>query len=679
MFFLASTLAAIMGLFIPGLLILSALTSNWFVSLTCAPPVSIAVLILTGIAMSFASIGGPLLLLAIATLVALVIYLASQKVRRDTSGHGFSIDTKTLFGIALYVITAGVFTYLIFIRNLPASTAFVQYDDNMTHLGAIKSMIDGGSLNIFASNAYSATAYAEVPAHPSGYYPAAYYLISAIAGSVPGVITSTAENAANVAFTITCFPLGMCSLIDCLIDRNTKWHHWLAASVLTCAFLAFPLRMLTVHGAFPNFGAFCLVPSLCALFIRVQNLIIEQSDNPIPSALGFVLASAGTAATHPNAIFFASVILLPYLIMYFVPKLIRSKHEQSKKTGRLVRLTQHGLVALYIMLWVLLNRSDAMAGIVRFNWSWSMTVLEKITALITCSYYFGVQQLPLAVLVAIGAVSGIRNRDNRWVVIAYLLCCALFCFGAVDSKLIKQLAIGFWYTDPERIAAMLSIAAIPVAALGLSTALSCIEKLLFHSAEASTNRRGRVSANVLVLFTLGFLLYNTGDLLPSGSQISQWTTAIGQIKGVYNSEPFQPYTKDEQAFVEEVKNYLPSNELVINFPYDGSIFSYPINNLNVYYKAKSLNNETTESQLIRTGLNRIATNPEIQNAARKIGAKFVLTLDRSSFKQVNETDANDGYVNYRISQWTGLDITDETPGFKLIISEGSLCLYEITI
>lgn len=677
MFFLASMLTAIMGLFIPGLLILSALTSNWFVSLTCAPPASIAVLILTGVAMSFVSIGGPLLLLAIATLVALVIYLVSRKVRRDAPGHDTSFDAKTLFGIALYVITAGVFTYLIFIRNLPASTAFVQYDDNMTHLGAIKSMIDGGSLNIFASNAYSATAYAEVPAHPSGYYPAAYYLIAAIAGSIPGVITSTAENAANVAFTITCFPLGMCALIDCLIDRKDKWNHWLAASVLTCAFLAFPLRMLTVHGAFPNFGAFCLVPSLCALFIRVLSLIIEQSDNPIPSALGFVLASAGTAATHPNAIFFASVILLPYLIMNFVPKLIRSKHEQSKKTDCFVRLTQLGLMALYILLWVLLNRSSVMAGIVGFSWTWSMGALEKIAALITCSYYFGVQQLPLAVLVAIGAVSGIRNRDNHWVVIAYLLCCALFCFGAVDSKLIKQLAIGFWYTDPERIAAMLSIAAIPVAALGLSTLLSCIEKVLFRSAEASTNRRSSVVTNVLALILLAFLLYDTGDFLPSDSQASQWTTAMGQVKGVYSSEPFQPYTKDEQAFVEKVKNYLPSNELVINFPYDGSIFSYPINNLNVYYKAKSLDNETVESRLIRTGLNHIATDSDVQNAIREIGAKYVLVLDRSGFRQISETDANDGYVNYRISQWTGLDITDETPGFELAMSAGGLRLYRI--
>lgn len=678
MFFLASTLAAIMGLFIPGLLILSALTSNWFVSLTCAPPVSIAVLILTGIAMSFASIGGPLLLLAIATLAALVIYLASQKVRRDTSGHGFSIDAKTLFGIALYVITAGVFTYLIFIRNLPASTAFVQYDDNMTHLGAIKSMIDGGSLNIFASNAYSATAYAEVPAHPSGYYPAAYYLIAAIAGSIPGVITSTAENAANVALTITCFPLGMCALIDCLIDRKDKWNHWLAASVLTCAFLAFPLRMLTVHGAFPNFGAFCLVPSLCALFIRVHSLILEQSSSVIPSTLGFVLASIGTAATHPNAIFFASVILLPYLIMYFVPKLIRSKHEQSKKADCFVRLTQLGLTALYILLWVLLNRSSVMAGIVGFNWSWSMSILEKIATLITCSYYFGVQQLPLAVLVAIGAASGIRSRDNRWVVISYLLCCALFCFGAVDSKLIKQLAIGFWYTDPERIAAMVSIAAVPVAAIGLSTSLDCIEKLLLrYVAVSQTNERSPIAPDILAIFVLVILLYNTGNLCPSDSQTSQWTTAMGQVRGVYNSESFQPYSEDEQAFVEKVKNYLSTNELVINFPYDGSIFSYPINNLNVYYKAKSLSNETAESQLIRTKLNRIATDSEVQNAVKAIGAKYVLILDRSGFRQINETDANDGYINYQISQWSGFEINDETPGFHPILKERGLRLYRI--
>ena len=679
MFFLASVLTAIMALFIPGLLILSALTSNWFVSLTCAPPVSVAVLVLTGIVMSVASLGGPLLLLTIATLASLVIYLASRKVKRYAANRNLPFDdAKTLFGVALYVITAGFFTYLIFIRNLPSSTAFVQYDDNMTHLGAIKSMIDGGSLNIFASNAYSATAYTEVPAYPSGYYPAAYYLITSIAGSIPGVITSTAENATNIAFTITCFSLGMCALIDCLINRKDKWHHWAAASVLACAFIAFPLRMLTVHGAFPNFGAFCLTPSLCAIFIRMLNQILEQNSSAVPSALGFVLASIGTAATHPNAIFFTSVILLPYLIINFIPKLIDEKIGSSKSAGRLVRAIQFGTAAVYVFAWVLLNRSNVLAGIVQFNWSWSMTVIEKIKALITCSYYFGVEQLPLAVLVAIGAASGIWSRDNRWVVISYLLCCALFCFGAVDSKLVKQLAIGFWYTDPERIAAMVSIAAVPVAAIGLSTSLDCIEKLLLrYVAVSQTNERSPIAPNILAIFVLVVLLYNTGDLCPSDSQASQWTTAMGQVRGVYNSESFQPYSEDEQAFVEKVKNYLSTNELVINFPYDGSIFSYPINNLNIYYKAKSLSNETAESQLIRTKLNRIATDSEVQNAVKAIGAKYVLILDRNGFRQINETDANDGYINYQISQWSGFEINDETPGFHPILKERGLRLYRI--
>lgn len=679
MFFLASVLTAIMALFIPGLLILSALTSNWFVSLTCAPPVSVAVLVLTGIVMSVASLGGPLLLLTIATLASLVIYLASRKVKRYAANRNLPFDdAKTLFGVALYVITAGFFTYFIFIRNLPSSTAFVQYDDNMTHLGAIKSMIDGGSLNIFASNAYSATAYTEVPAYPSGYYPAAYYLITSIAGSIPGVITSTAENATNIAFTITCFPLGMCALIDCLINRKDKWHHWAAASVLACAFIAFPLRMLTVHGAFPNFGAFCLTPSLCAIFIRMLNQILEQNSSAVPSALGFVLASIGTAATHPNAIFFASVILLPYLIINFIPKLIDEKIGSSESAGRLARAIQFGTAAVYVFAWVLLNRSNVLAGIVQFNWSWSMTVIEKIKALITCSYYFGVEQLPLAVLVAIGAASGIWSRYNRWVVISYLLCCALFCFGAVDSKLVKQLAIGFWYTDPERIAAMVSIAAVPIAAIGLSTSLNFIQRLLFRFVSASqTNRRSRIVANVLTLFVLVILLYNTGDLWPSDGQASQWTAAMGQVKGVYNSESFQPYSKVEQAFVEKVKDYLPTNTLVINFPYDGSIFSYPINNLNVYYKAKSLNNETAESQLVRTRLNRIAVDSEVQNAVQRIGAKYVLILDRSGFRQINETDANDGYINYQISQWSGFEINDETPGFHPILKERGLRLYRI--
>lgn len=679
MFFLASIVAAILGLFIPGTLILSSLTSNWFVSITCAPPVSIASLILVGIAMSSFSLSGPLALLAISTLLSLAAYLVSRWLRPHNSNQESEFNAKDLLGISLYIITAGVFTYFLFIRYLPSSAAFVQYDDNMTHLGAIKSMIDGGSLNIFASNAYSATVCAEVPAHPSSYYPAAYYLIPAIAGSVPGVLTSTAENAANIAFTIACFPLGMSSLIACLIDKDAKRRNWAAASMLTCAFLAFPLRMLTVHGAFPNYGAFCLVPSLCTLFINAFERVIEQDSRSAPSILGFAMASIGTAATHPNAIFFVSVLLLPYLIMNFIPKLIQTRFEQAPNKKRFILATQVGLVALYFVIWVLLNRSSAMSSIVKFNWAWSMTAVEKLKALVTCSYYFGIPQFPLAILVALGMISGIRSRENRWIVISYLFCCLLFFFGAVESNLLKQLAIGFWYTDPERVAAMVSICAQPVSALGLSALLGCAKKLLSRSPQTPSDRSKRAWFYALSLSILVVLLYDQGELGQSSNQTSQWAIATGQVRGVYNSESFQPYTRDEQAFVEKVKSNLPANALVINFPYDGSIFSYPINNLNIYYKAKSLDNETTESELIRTRLNRIATDIDVQNAVQTIGAKYVVILDRSGFKQVNETDANDGYINYRISQWTGLDITDETPGFKLTMNEGDLRLYEITI
>ena len=76
-------------------------------------------------------------------------------------------------------------------------------------------------------------------------------------------------------------------------------------------------------------------------------------------------------------------------------------------------------------------------------------------------------------------------------------------------------------------------------------------------------------------------------------------------------------------------------------------------------------------------MNRIATDSEVQKAVKAIGAKYVLILDRSGFRQINETDANDGYINYQISQWSGFEINDETPGFHPILKGRELRLYRI--
>ena len=95
----------------------------------------------------------------------------------------------------------------------------------------------------------------------------------------------------------------------------------------------------------------------------------------------------------------------------------------------------------------------------------------------------------------------------------------------------------------------------------------------------------------------------------------------------------------------------------------------------MYYRRFSLPSseaETKESQLIRNHLFEISYNRDVRSACDKLGLKYVLILD------LNEQDNPHHFWSYFPDQWEGIEtINDDTPGFKTVLSEGSMRLYEI--
>ena len=74
-------------------------------------------------------------------------------------------------------------------------------------------------------------------------------------------------------------------------------------------------------------------------------------------------------------------------------------------------------------------------------------------------------------------------------------------------------------------------------------------------------------------------------------------------------------------------------------------------------------------------MNEYATNGDVQEAVKKTDAKYLLLLD---------VDVNDKaqtrywFDHYYEELWQGMDaITEETPGFKVVLAEGDMRLYEI--
>ena len=84
--------------------------------------------------------------------------------------------------------------------------------------------------------------------------------------------------------------------------------------------------------------------------------------------------------------------------------------------------------------------------------------------------------------------------------------------------------------------------------------------------------------------------------------------------------------------------------------------------------------ETPEATLIRTHLADIASDSEVKAAASAIDAHYLLLLDIGT----DSNDLNRILPVYKESEWEGLNtVTEDTPGFTLLLAKDGMRLYRI--
>ena len=185
-------------------------------------------------------------------------------------------------------------------------------------------------------------------------------------------------------------------------------------------------------------------------------------------------------------------------------------------------------------------------------------------------------------------------------------------------------------------------------------------------------------ASAFMVFVPVFLLtfFPTFNLSGLGSV----KTGFGTVRDTlyqYNtmSEDAQCYSKEEIVFADKVKGIVGDSR-VLNYPYDGSCFSYALNDLNVvfsfwYYVDLD---KTVPENLLRMSIDEVASDAGVQRACIIEDVEYVMILDYGHL-------FGEGVFNYsnRVPEaWSGLaSLSDSTPGFDLVLSEGDMRLYRV--
>ena len=675
-FFCAAALA-LACLVLPGFLIARGMGARAEFALGVAPLVTLAcygvmsiVFGATGIPCGWFSLPLPLIVIGAA------MWVVARRRGRGVE-LGFSAEAERPFaetGLAswlspvrlgmLLAVAAAIATSLaVYVLNIGEPDAFIQNYDNAAHLSRI---------HLFATTQNYSTLL-------GGTYPSAWHGIAALVESTLGVSSMMAEHAANLAFIVGAYPIGTVFLAAVLSPerRRVVWM----SGLLCLSFGFFPWRIMLFGPLYPNLAAFCLMPAVAALFILLCAPKVGAPER-IRYGVLFVLGGMAMALSQPNAIFSTGVFLIPFCV-WRVYRLVAEALGDRKRKAIIAVAAAAGVAVLFAALWYALSQMPFMASIVYYYRDTPLDFAQAVRWALGFSFVIKRQQYLIAMVVALGALVLLVRPRTRWVVFSFALIMFLFAVSISIEHPIANILVGFWYSDYYRLAATACVFAVPLVATGMDAVASgvqwCAGKLAVRAEgdrARSLKMAGSVAAGAAVAVIMA-INYVPFEFIGQYYRSYGFDAVAYEMRDMYQDESKVVVGPEEIAFLEEVAQIVPAGEVIMNVPYDGSVFGYVLSDLDLVYNSFGFD-PTAEAGVLREGVDRIATDADVQAAAETEGVRWVLQLDQGTGPQHFNEDGSIYPFGYYIESWLGITgVNDDTPGLECVLAEGDMRLYRI--
>lgn len=688
-----ASIICIAAIAVPGTLGLWAAGLPLAWSVCCSPLIGLTLLAVVGQALALAGIASsPLLIFGIEAAIVAIIFAVARALKLKQ----VQMPRIPLWMPLIYVAVGAALGYNLFVSRIGSPDALFQAYDVTQHLNIIQSMSESGRFTSLGVNPYmSATDAAIAPIDYSGFYPAAWHALCALVIMISGVATTVSINASMFIMCAVAFPLAALAFISAVFPGKKKAQ--LIGAVVCLAFVSFPWNLLTFGPVYPNVAGYCLVPAAMAVFVSLLSDGYDVSDR-VRFVVALLAAAVGLALCHPSAIFTCIVILSPYV----VHRICDACNEKGAKAPIKLGLSA-AFVAFVAAFWLVCYKLPVFQDTVTHTWKPYAWAWQEIVNILLLSHTFGfytetAAQYALAALVVFGFFTCVFTRGKRWIGVSYLIACYILIIAATHSDELKQLVGGFWYTDPMRLASVCVIAAIPLAVLGMEWLHGVLCRLLdrYNAPLGRATRTRALGCGVAALFLVlnfmpSFNLAGThhtytaeeykkyGDLEDRDRPVKSLSTTFGDYRQIasdiytYN----EPLDSTERVFLAKAQELVSEDGFIVNDPMDGSFLAYGVYGMRMYYRnftGFGGSGESAASQTLRLHLSEYAENDEVKAAVEEIDARYVLVM-RGTKAEANFIDLRGDYDQ---SLFTGItSITEDTPGFKLLLKTGSMALYEI--
>jgi hypothetical protein len=637
-------LCALLVLFAPGAVASWAIGLRRLALWAFAPVASIAMIVLVSTAFGFAHIRWTLLsalaglLVVAALLVGARFLLRMPGVRPAVRGARWPLVLGLVAGAVLTAARFGLY--------IVSPEYISQSNDAPFHLGAIRAIIEHGTASSFGLGGLLD------PEAPGAFYPGAWHATGSLIALMSGAGIPATTNILTIVVAAAIWPLGAAWLAQSASGRRAVGA---VAAAMSPALLAFPLLMIQYGILYPYMLAVALLPAAIAV---VVDLSARIDGAPRVGRVVQVILAVGTtvlalAIAHPSSVLMWALAVW-LLAASRALALVRRPEVRVAPRVAALAIAVAGLLALAALWWATSHFLTA------DYWGPTRSTRRALID-IASSGYAGTQSAWwMSASGLIGGIVALRRLRTAWLSVAWIGAAFLyFVAAAVHTVAIRTLIVGPWYSDTYRLAAMIPMFTIVLAAWGV---IAITDAVMRFTGLAGA---GRIEAVGTWIATVVIVAVGTAVFVAT-PVVQRYHVANGKQE---TRSPFIPaadswLSLDERALIARLPETVVPGARVIGNPGTGASFAYALTGVDVY-PAKWQVPRSPDYNLLAQNLRDAASDPAVCDAVDRLHVQYVLDFGPG--------DPGTGHVKMPgMTRFTG------QPGFVSVDRAGAASLWRIT-
>lgn len=623
---------------VPGLLVALLLGARGHTAWALAAPAGTTIVVLAALAAPIVGLTwGVLPVLAVTAIIAAIAVIL--RFMPWFSVSALRIDVRLGRAAFLAVVAAIVVVVVQLLVVIGGPENISQTFDNIFHLNAIRYALDTGSVSPLTIGSMTSAATGGLPFYPSGWHAVASLVVQLTGASIPIV-----SNAVMIFFAAFVWPVSILLLTRVLVGSSTA--HMVVAAAISVAIPAFPLLLVDYGVLFPYMMSLSMIGVPLALIVAASTRASWSERWPfIVGALGSIPA---VAVAHPGG-FVALLVFTTVVLVILWIRLLLSHASKRAKIVSSVCAAVYGVVALAAW-YVLRPPIDAR------SWLPTETVGQAVGEVLTASVWFGPVNLVVAVLVIAGLVVCLRRRSTTdWIAVGFFAAAAglYIVVSGLPYLVERDLLTGAWYNNAPRLAALLAIAWVPLAAVGGAHLWAIATRWAARIPRSGLRRAVLAGGAVLVLV-----------LIP---QMGTMRQAVASAHGSFATTDESPLlTSDELALIERLDDEVPEDAVILGSPWTGTALAYAMADRQVVMP-HTLMDITEEMSVLLDRLDSARPgSAEVCAAIDDLGVEYVLDFGTQ--------EINDGTHPYK-----GLDRLRTSESVEKVDQIGDAVLYKVVL